>query len=427
MLSCFMLQGLFGYLLLERLLKKKSLAVIGSVIFILSPIMLFRLGGHSALGAHWLLLWSLFLVLEPYGNIRIGQWTAILLLCLLIHPYLFFMCGAVFVADLLRRVCIINTISLKRASVFFTLEVAAALVMSFLVGIFSVGGGAAPGYGVFSLDLNGLINPYGFSTIIQNMQVREPNEGFNYLGLGVILLCILSLFEYARQCDRGKLRDIARAWWPLFGVCIILVLVAITNVVSAWGRVVFRVPLPAYLHDHVFGIVRSSGRLFWPVYYLIVLWSFSVLKRVRTPLIYALLIGTLCLQVYDMKDKLRELDQFYQNITWESPLKNPFWAEAAKKYEHISFVPTFAYGKYEPIALFAAQHAMTLNTGYVVRNAGRVNEREMKQEAVQMAAGVVDGKTLYIFLDEKDMRQRTASVDKAHEKKMVDGYAVLAP
>ncbi len=427
-LTCFILQGIFGYLLLYQYLEKRPLAALGSLFFVLSPIMLFRLGGHSALGAHWLLLWSLLLILKSNENIRIWQWTAILALTVLIHPYLLFMCGALFVADLVRRVACTKILSWEKGSTIFVLETIVILLLSYVVGIFAVGNGAASGYGVFSLDLNGLINPYGWSTIIKNMNVREPNEGFAYLGLGILVLLGLSIYEWIRTKTRKEFFIQLRAWWPIVVITVILVCVAITNIVSIWGREFVLFPLWAPIRDHVFGIVRSSGRLFWPVYYLIVLGAFFVIKKSRPRFAYGLIIFALVLQVYDIKDKLFELNNFYARSEWQDPLQDPFWQEIAQTHAHISFVPTYAPGMYEAIALFAVRHNLTLNIGYVVRAAGLINEQFMETEQAKLMEGNVDDHTLYIFLDNNTGKKMTEKVDKTkYELKIIDGYTVLAP
>ncbi len=427
-LCCFVLQGMFGYSLIRRYVGKEVYAVVGSVFFMLSPIMLFRLGGHSALGAHWLILWSLLLVLRSEGVIRIRQWVILLSLAVLIHPYFLFMCGAIFAADVARRIWVTGTVSEKKGILFFCGTTAWTLLLAWSIGVFSAGGGSAPGYGVFSLDLNGLINPYGYSTILKNMNVREPNEGFAYLGFGVLLMLFLSLFEKMKEIQKETIREWIFQWWPLVTAGIMLTLVAVTNVVSVWGRELATIPLPRALREDVFGVVRSSGRLFWPVYYMIMVGSLFVLKKTRLWLGVMLIGITVVLQVYDMKDKLQENQMYFTRQEWQTPLNDPFWNDASKAFDHISFVPTFAHGSYEAIALFAAEHGLTLNTGYVVRAAGLLNEVFMKTEQENIKRGIIADRTLYIFRFEEEAHEFTKNVDPLKfQLKTIDGYTLLVP
>ncbi len=428
LLTCFVLQGVCGYSLVHRFTGRPILSIIGSIFFILSPIMLFRLGGHSALGAHWLILWALILTLRTETSLRIVQWTILLWLTVLIHPYFLFMCGPLFVGDVVRRVWVLKQVSVRNGLFFVGATVTSTIIVSWIIGVFSAGSGSAPGYGVFSLDINGLINPYGYSTIIKNMNVREPNEGFMYLGFGVVLLSILSLYERVRELNMHTVKSWILQWWPILAVCTLLTVVAITNTVSVWGRVFIHIPLPLFLTEDVLGIVRSSGRLFWPVYYILLLGSLFVLKKTRMWVAVVIVVGCAVLQIYDMNDKLRESRAYFTEQEWVNPLKNSFWNEILEHVDHISFIPEYVPGMYEAIAFFAAQHELTLNTGYVVRAAGRSNEEFMRIEQENLKKGIVADRTLYIFRFMKEAEEFTRSIDSTKfQLDTIDGYVVLVP
>jgi len=423
-----MLQGMFSYLILKHYFKQKILAVLGSIFFILSPTMLFRLNGHFALGAHWLLLWSLYLNLKSTSVFKIKQWTAIIVLSLLTHPYLFIMCGALFMADLLQHLFVTKTLQWKKALYILIAEMLLTILAAWIVGIFAVGNSGAPGFGIYSVDLNALFNPDGWSTIIQNMNVRWPNEGFNYLGLGVIALGILSVYEYFRAGDYRNLKNLFVSRWPIILVSLAIAATAITNTISFFGKEIFVFPLPEFLKDNVFGIVRSSGRLFWPVYYLIVLGAFSVLRKIKTPFAYVLIIAALFLQIYDIHDKLQQYNNFYQKMHWESPLQNTFWQDASKQYKHIFFVKSYVNKRDDAIAFFAAQNRMTMNLGLFARDVALINKKETDEEETRLKQGIVDKKTLYVFRSELEAKEMTQKVDLLqHHLIIVDGYPVLAP
>lgn len=427
-LLCFTLQGMFGYLLLKQYFKQRLLAVIGSIFFIISPIMLFRLNGHFALGAHWLLLWSLLLIFKKSTFLRIWQWTAIFALALFIHPYLFFMCGALFLADFLHHLFVARTLSYKKALYVFILEILMVFLLAWVIGITSVGNSGAPGFGIYSLDLNALINPDGWSTIIQDMKVRWPNEGFNYLGLGVILLLIISVFEYFRGGDYKNFKKTFFSHWPLILVSVAIVSVSISNIISLCGKEIMTIPISRFLSENVFGIVRSSGRLFWPVYYLIILGAFSVLKKIKAPLAYCLIIVILLIQIYDIHDKLSQYDSFYKKMRWETPLQNSFWQNASKQYKHIFLVKSYVNKKDDAVSFFAAQHGMTLSSGLFARSVGLINKNYTDELESQLLLGNVDDKTLYIFRGDGEAREMTKNVDLLrHHLLTVDGYSVLAP
>ncbi|VEP15128.1 hypothetical protein H1P_310029 [Hyella patelloides LEGE 07179] len=46
------------------------------------------------------------------------------------------------------------------------------------------------GFGEYSLNLNSLINPMSASLFIKSLPYPiEQSEGYNYLGIGILLLC----------------------------------------------------------------------------------------------------------------------------------------------------------------------------------------------------------------------------------------------
>ena len=58
---CFILQGYFAARILQHWLKDKWQVLLGSLFFIWSPTVIFRMYYHTALAAHWLILNSIYL------------------------------------------------------------------------------------------------------------------------------------------------------------------------------------------------------------------------------------------------------------------------------------------------------------------------------------------------------------------------------
>lgn len=56
---CYVLQGIFGYLLARTCCRNHGLALLIGLFFLFSPIMIFR-AGHIALSSHWILLFALW-------------------------------------------------------------------------------------------------------------------------------------------------------------------------------------------------------------------------------------------------------------------------------------------------------------------------------------------------------------------------------
>ena len=64
-ISCFVLQGLVSARILSKILKEKLSVFFGALIFVLSPVMIWRMFIQTSLAGHWVLLMALYLFLYP--------------------------------------------------------------------------------------------------------------------------------------------------------------------------------------------------------------------------------------------------------------------------------------------------------------------------------------------------------------------------
>ena len=205
-------------------------------------------------------------------------------LAITLHPYFVPMTYGVTFA--LVAGCAWRQRRLARPAAFLAADLAATLLAGWLFGTFSAAGSGAGGagneYGYFSMNLNALWNPTSRGVVwslflpVQN-QVGGNYDGFNYLGLGV-LLALLAVAAFAVFCLRRRLPELARRHGWLLFVCACLTVFAVSHVVTANGATLFRFPLPQALVE-LATTLRSSGRLFWPVYYLLMLAAVAGLAR----------------------------------------------------------------------------------------------------------------------------------------------------
>ena len=74
---CFVLQAVFGYVLLQRLVRDRALSALAGVLVVLSPVLSYRLVhqgyGHIALVSHFLILAALVLYLDD--GPRTARWA----------------------------------------------------------------------------------------------------------------------------------------------------------------------------------------------------------------------------------------------------------------------------------------------------------------------------------------------------------------
>src|SRR5262249_42073209 len=142
----------------------------------------------------------------------------------------------------------------------------------------------APGYGLFSLNLDAPFNPAVPTFPAGALQPQAPSllpplplahteqsDGYNYLGLGTIALLALYLVKRPSSV-RWVLQPRVVAVTAAALVCTAL---AASNSVTFGAHTLFVVHLPGRIY-HALESLRASGRLFWPAYYLIVLAALSL-------------------------------------------------------------------------------------------------------------------------------------------------------
>ncbi|WP_079913855.1 DUF6311 domain-containing protein [Paenibacillus sp. 32352] len=428
-LLCFILQGVFGYLLISRITPSLSLQIIGSMFFILSPIMLIRTGGHEALAGHWIILAALYVALHEIFKQRL--WLLLLTISLLVHPYLFFMVYLIYVVKLfLLLVCKVYT--WRMGFIYFVGSMAVVLIILWSIGYFYIGSiGALGELGYYSMNINSIVNPQGWSN---GFIANRPNatngqyEGFNYLGLGVLGLVLLSIVILLKNIV------IIKAWKrfiPVFVICIVCTIFAISNVATFDQFTLFSIHLPGIIAK-VFSIIRVSGRFFWPVYYCIIFFSlFIVIKKVKFNYLPLLLIVALVIQFIDLSGKYTEYHQsFTKEIRWESLLKSEVWSEIGQQYKHVVFIP--AEGKYDnsylSFAMFAAKNHMSINIAYVARDNIEKRESYKKNLLYEFNSGKWDKQTVYIVNESQSntvVNHIMTQKDDIYFK--LDGYNVLLP
>jgi hypothetical protein len=424
-LLCYILQGVFGFLLLRKITSNYTLQFLGLMFFIMSPIMLWRANaGHEALMGHWIILAALYLYKSQYKHIR---WLLLLLISLLVHPYLFIMSFIIYVIKELEllftrkntlRTCLIH---------YFT---AAVLILFTLwvVGFFYIGSsGEADGFGVYSMNINSIFNPQGWSQyLIKDQPSATPGqyEGFNYLGLGVIILLICSIYI---SLNINEKFDIKGNIGIVF-MSIIFILIAISNVITFSDKILFEIPLPG-IALKVGGIVRASGRFFWPVYYLIVLFSLSsIIKNTKTTVAALLLILTLSVQFTDLSGKFTEFRTMYStDIVWESPLKSDVWNKIDNnEYKNIKFVPANVNGHYVAFSMLAAEKSMTINPVYTARDDYEKREAYNNKLLDDFEKGDWNSEDIYI-VDDPLLEIATKMKKDSDLLAFVDGFNLLIP
>ncbi len=432
-LTCFLLQSIFAWKLLSLFTKDKWLPVIGSVFFTLAPACLFRLHGHYALFAHWVLLAGFYLYFsKQFSTLR---WMVLLVLTALIHAYLLVMVFAIWIADLIQRNWRKEAGTLKLVCCFLGGSAITTIVM-WAAGYFMLGDGPgnAGGFGTYRMNLLSPINPCSpdWSKLLprQNGGIGDY-EGFNYLGLGMLVLAFVAGYELVRKVKqvRNIKMDYDVKVVPVLILSIGLFLYAISNHIAMGVHVIFsyNVPPIARFFAHAF---RSSGRFFWPVYYLIYLTIFYLIfSRLKRSVAITLCAVLLFVQIIDSSDALRFFrNKFTHAPAWSSPIRAPLWSDIAHQYKKIIFVlPHNTPMNWLPLAHFAATNRMSINIGYFAR----VNEAKERNARSQVAISIMNNDlspdSLYVFEDDGLWMVASNQIAPSDFAGVLDGFRIVAP
>jgi hypothetical protein len=342
---CFVLPGVMMTLLLIAANIRYGLAVTIAAIFANAmPALLWR-WGHIALQSHFLLIGALALYLfylkKPAQGSVGAVWTGYLMLAYLTNMYLFAMVGIVWLCAVVQRR--LNRLATTREALR-TAVLTLILVMTVIALSGQFAGGSGPlfsrGYGLYSLNLLSPIVPQESGLFPWRRGVIDATggyqyEGFNYLGLGLLLGSLLVL-----PAEAGWLRRNLRRHFSLLVAFAALMVFAMSHRVFAGNRLLFELPLPLYI-VWALGIFRSSGRFFWLISYAQVAIVIVLGFRRAQPLIALCLLGAAILQLFDVQ-LLRE--QIITSIAAEprpAELDRREVTNLVARAQHVEVVPSF--------------------------------------------------------------------------------------
>jgi hypothetical protein len=232
-------------------------------------------------------------------------------------------------------------------------------------GYFAIEGasGTTRGFGDFRTNLLALFNSRGWSYWLKPIPLRDAveaatGEGFQYLGAGSLFLLLSAVFAIIkRKIQLSSITRLAAQNYPfLMIVLLVLALISFSNYIG-FGPWNLRVPLPDFLLS-LLSIVRSSSRLFWPMYYAILLVIMYVLVKAYSSRSILILFGIAAvLQVIDTSAgwlPIREKVALSASSQFKTKLQNPFWKDAGQHYKNI--VTTGGQSNWEDFGIYASEN-----------------------------------------------------------------------
>ncbi len=427
--ACGALQAFMAWRLIGLTTPHPLPRLAGAALFALSPAMLNRLGGHFALGAHFLLLAALYLCLTRRPAWwRLLQWVGLLLLASLIHSYLLPMVAGFWASDWLAR-----AVRRERPALLAVEALAApgaGVFGLYLAGFFLLSGGFGGtwgGYGAMQLDLLAPFDPGHWGRFLPDLPGADHLEaGGSYAGLGVLLALVLGAIAYLRRPFPWL-----RARWPLMLGLAVMLAVAVTHRVSIGGAMVELVALPERALDYA-DALRASERFLWPMAYALLLAAIVAMVRGFGPARAGAMLAVLALvQFADLRPGFERLARYFPEGPAVAPLRlqDPFWAEAAGRYQRVRLTPTGMQARHwEEVAVFAATKGLTTDAVYLARlDPARVEALNARVLA-DLAAGRHERGSFYALGDAATLQAAREGMDPEEDLlARVDGIWVLAP
>lgn len=279
-----------------------------ALLTVTTPVLIARMFVHTALASVWLIIAAFAFLAYWRSLVRRGllfqliMWSSLYVLAILVHPYYMPMVGSIL---------IVYVIVSHRRYLDSFLKVAvpllAAVSVFWLIGGFSLQGDGSLGTpNEYNLDIAAPLSGARWSNLVPTLG-GVSGESMMFVGLGVLFAVATSIVVFVFKHDSNKLWKVTReAPFKSFGI---LIIVAAVTAMTAWtviranGHELLSLEwLPMRLQS-LWGTFRASARLFWPIYYLIVLLPTCYLiysLRYKLALLYPLVALIVLLQLVDV-------------------------------------------------------------------------------------------------------------------------------
>ena len=200
---CFSLQYFFSYKIINYLTKNNYYSLIAAIFFVISPILIYRLGIHLTLSAHWVILVALYLEIFKDQKFLLLKKSFLLIISSLIHFYFTIILIIIYLTFSAEKLYIQKNIKL-----FFkeNLYLFIPLICSmYLVGFFVIppSDSLGFGYGFYKANLLTFIDSSPDS-LVKDWSLFLPDipnsigesEGFGYFGLGSLILFLILILNF---------------------------------------------------------------------------------------------------------------------------------------------------------------------------------------------------------------------------------------
>ncbi len=405
-LLCFALQGGMGSIIMKRFTSSRFLNILGTIIIILSPVMIYRMYYHTALASHFLVLFAVYLWFccdEISYKRAIISWSVLGVLCSGIMIYFLPIVGLITVAFAIKQAIT------KSYPWYQCVLIVVAYCASALLTIWILGGFygdfelTAHGFGVYSANLNTLYNSMGVGSLLPCIPTQlGQEEGFGYLGFGVILMTIISIVFYLISKLQSEKNTPSTDKPYSIAMLVSTLFLLTTSIILALGPSISwnlnqlcSYTLPESIFE-LLSIVRSSGRFIWIPVYVILFYSLQgIFKNCKERIAGYALILCCFLQILDMSQC------FFQKThkPEPSPLQAEEWNTLAEDHDKVILMDIFVNSDLYVFADYAYQNDMKLSQYRFSRSLETTIKDNIEANENKIKAGNIDPNAIYVFTD----------------------------
>lgn len=430
-LVCYILQSVGACMLLKRRVRTYTGLMLGEMFFLTAPVLIERTYKHTALSAQWLVLFAIYYYLkyrESEKDTRL-PWELIVLATLTvgIHPY-FLPMVMIFVLLVVIE-AIVKKYAVWRIARYTILSLVFPIASGLIIGVIGTDvKNTRSGYGYFGMNLNALFNPqsasgYAWSQVLpERGQIYSTYEGFNYLGLGLLILvgiCFLIFGVTVVKDKEYRRKIIGKLKYNIAFICAMtfMTLFAVTHIVTYDYSAIMTISLPPEWVE-LAGLFRASGRMFWPVYYCIILVAiYYLLDKYKGKLGLILLGGLLCIQIYDMWEVYQvRYERMCELYDKETIMDDEVLVNVADK-EVLVIIGTENFEVERVLAVWAARHNM--GVAYSIANSGEYKNAQLYTNWFEesMQQGIMRDDVMYVTFGEDVAEQwRTVLTDDIYNE-----------
>lgn len=387
----FILMGLFSFLIIRKITKCGYLnGLLGSLFFVISPVLLERFPVHFALSSQWLVLAAFlpFLYYREFCEKKIYfilYWAILGFLDAGIQVYFFPTTVFIVVAFMFYDYYLSN--DKKFRGRYLSALCFGAILFYILAGGLGTNISAETDlqwFSLYSFNLNSFFNPtnsenFFYSTLLPFLNGKFPVrdacnwEGFSYLGAGILvpLTFIIGylLINLPKKTFREKYSEFLTKYKVAIAVAsvffVVTMLYSCSYEICFNDRLLINIQLPEWI-QRILSVFRAPARVIWADFYLVYFFVICFVIKNFKPVFVSLLLGVLLVaQAVDLSVFFRVYNGLYAHKTvYKSPLKNEKWdnLKEGKKYLFIYDLERLETYHYRDVFYWALKNNFKINS-----------------------------------------------------------------